>query len=260
MNLIRIKNASYDRYEELLIKRDTLEQEADSILISYTCQFGELITAIFEEKIACIRKKKAIAYCQTQINRGTPIDTEEMQSYLDENMALYYHELNAMLRRNEDARNAKTITIADEQRSKKLYRRLAKMLHPDINPQTLQVELLADLWNRIAAAYRALNPIELSNLEVLVNKAISDLGLGTIDVEIPDIEQRIRILEEEINQILTTEPYIWRTLLADEMLINEKKSELEKELEEYKQYQEKLDTILNNLITQGGVTLQWRMN
>lgn len=260
MDLIRIKNASYDRYEELLLRRDSLEQESESILINYTRQFGELTTAIFEEKIACIRQKKAIAYCQAQINRGTSIDTNQMQNYLNENMALYYHELHVMLRQNEDARNAKTVTIADEQRSKKLYRRLAKMLHPDINPQTLESEVLADLWNRIVAAYRALNPIELSNLEVLVNKAISDLGLGSIDVEIPDMEQRIQNLEDDINEILTTEPYIWQTLLEDENLVNAKTTELEKELEEYKKYHEELDTILNNLIAQGGVTIQWRMN
>ena len=79
----------YKNYEELLIKRDQLYKEAGGIQILYTKEFGDLITKVFEEKIECIKKKKAIEYCQAITNKGGFIDKDDLASYLDKNMALY---------------------------------------------------------------------------------------------------------------------------------------------------------------------------
>lgn len=260
MDLIKVKNASYDRYEELLLKRDQLLRECGGILTSYTKEFGELSALLFEQKVECIKQKKAIAYCQALINRGDSIDPSEMQNYLDQNMAMYYDELKRMLRENEQARESKVASLADERRAKKLYRRLAKTLHPDINPMTLENPVLEDLWNRIVVAYHGINPIELANLEILVNKAVSEMGMDSMEIDIPDIEERIQALEDEINEIITSEPYVWQDLLEDQEQVKAKKEALQKELDEYTKYHAELDSMLEQLIIQGGVTIQWRMN
>ena len=260
MELIKVKNASYGRYEELLLKRDQLYREAESILISYTKEFGELTAEVFSEKIECIRLKKAIAYCQAAINRGNAISIDDMHAYLDKSMAMYKAELKSMLTENENARNSKTSSIVDVQRAKKLYRKLAKLIHPDINPRTRELPELSDLWNRIVAAYHMNDPIELSELEVLTNKIIADLGLGAAEIDIPDIDDKIQRLEDEINEIITAEPYTYCELLNDAEAVKEKKDTFNKELEEYKAYHAELDGILEKLVGEKGARLTWIMN
>ena len=55
--IIKVKNASYARYEELLLRRDAVKKRAFQYGQEYTRTFGELILKVFEKKIECIRKK-----------------------------------------------------------------------------------------------------------------------------------------------------------------------------------------------------------
>ena len=62
-NMIKVNTddqARYEEYAELLVRRDQLFKEAESYMTSYTAEFGDLITANFELKIECIKKKKII--------------------------------------------------------------------------------------------------------------------------------------------------------------------------------------------------------
>ena len=61
-------------YETLLFVRDKLRKEAYAWKNRYLAEFGDLITAVFEQKIACIKKKKSISFCQMAVNRGKPVD------------------------------------------------------------------------------------------------------------------------------------------------------------------------------------------
>ncbi len=258
--LTRVKSAAYGRYEELLLKRDQLRREAASILTAYTKEFGDLITAVFEEKVKCIRQKKAIDYCQGMINRGLRIDIDHMHFYLNEKMRLYEEELQKMMKENDTARRAGIASPEEVQRAKKLYRKLARLLHPDINAKTREIPELADLWNRIMAAYHSNDPVELKDLEVLVGKVIRDLGIAAEPTEIPDIEKRIEALEDEINEIRTTEPYTYEILLADQELIDGKKELLRRELDGCRKYCAELTETLNALLAENGAQMIWTMN
>ena len=142
MDLIWSTDSRYGEYETLLLRRDELRKEAESIWIRYVSTFGELMTAAYQEKLECVMRKKIIAYCQTAINRGGTVDVNAMQQYLDKEMAAYYANLKQLQEDNELCKNAKTISVYDLERAKKLYRRLVKLLHPDINPATDSQEIL----------------------------------------------------------------------------------------------------------------------
>ena len=62
-DLIKMNDGQYQKYEELLLKRDQLNKDAGSIHTAYMKEFGELLLENFELKIDCIKKKKMIAYC-----------------------------------------------------------------------------------------------------------------------------------------------------------------------------------------------------
>lgn len=54
-------NTRVNEYEELLLKRDQLFRESGSYMTAYTQEFGDMITANFELKVECIKKKRPSA-------------------------------------------------------------------------------------------------------------------------------------------------------------------------------------------------------
>jgi len=263
MELIRSNNADNDKYEEyemLLLERDQAQKEAGQIWTAYQKEFGQMIAEIYEVKLDCIKYKKTIAYYQRAINHGGVVDADAMQEYLDREMEVYYANLKRMLDDNARCRDAKSSTAYEVQRSKTLYRRLAKILHPDINPATDQYDELMELWNRIVYAYGHNDVKALAELEVLTHKALADIGLDKVKVFIPKIDDRIAELRDEIIMIHTTEPYIYGELLKDEEAVERKKKELADEMREYKEYREQLKKAVDDILAGGRITLKWHMD
>lgn len=259
VKVVREKDKKIEEYEELLVRRDQLFKEAGSILTAYTKEFGDLITANFELKVDCIKKKKVIAYCQKMINKGLSIDADVMHEEIENEMFLYYRELQEMVWKNKQAKDAKQIDEYSLSRSKKIYRRLAKLLHPDINKKTMETDSLRDLWVRIAEAYKKSDVDALEDLEALVNKELEGLGESGFEIAYPDIEDRIERVEAQINEIMTTEPYTYTDLLSDK----EKKAafmeKLRTEHDEYEKYLEELTSILDDMMHDEGMNLIWKM-
>ncbi len=260
MEVFNSKEALYAQYEELLLRRDQLCREAESYLIEYTALFGDLITANFEIKIECIKKKKTISYCRRRLNRGLPIDINIMKAAIEEEMKLYYDQLKDMIADTERAKGAGTVGAYRYERAKKIYRRLAKLIHPDINPKTEENEKLRDLWARIAAAYRRSDADELGDLEVLVYRALEEMGdTGVNPASIPDLEDRIDRVERQINDIINTEPYIYGDIVYDEEKKQEVCDRLQSEHDDYEEYLIILTNDLEDMLREGGATILWEM-
>ena len=247
MEIVRITDGDYAQYEELLLRRDRLEKEASAAQLEYIREFGEAVTAVFQEKLECIALRKAIAFCQQAKNRGDAADPAALQAYLDVHMASYYAELQDMLARNSAAKGAVPISDYQAEQVKRIYRRLAKLLHPDISPLTRQDPELMQLFQEVLTAYRGNQLQRLQELEVLIRKKLDELGGQQLELVIEDIAGKTEALEEEIQTILTTEPYTYRELLADAFAVEEKKQALEKELEDYRRYHAELQKLLDGL-------------
>lgn len=97
---------------------------------------------------------------------------------------------------------AKKSTTADDyafEQSKKVYRRLAKMMHPDIHPEAMEIPELSELWERIKEAYLKSNPILLQELEWPAAFIYAgDEYLGYVDVYEHDKEKGIACYEKAI--------------------------------------------------------------
>ena len=95
MEIIKVRNAEYSRYEELLLERDRLRKEARIYHGLYVKEFGELHLSLFEKQINCIKKKKMIGYYQMAINCGGVIDQAEIDALLTKEMEEYQQKLHS---------------------------------------------------------------------------------------------------------------------------------------------------------------------
>lgn len=248
-----------DEYEELLLKREQLYKTAKSREIVYLQEFGELTKDVFQAKIECISLKKTITFCQKAINMGEKIDLNAISETIEQEMTLYRVELEEMAEANQNAKEAVTSDQYAVERSKRIYRRLMKILHPDINAKTEKSVDLMGLWMNIMFAYRANDYEKLEELEVLANATLQRLGEDGFEPKVSKIEQKIVKVREQIEEIITTKPYTYGELLNDSEAMEAKKAELLKELDEYKEYGKQLNETLNDLLEQGGVSITWQM-
>jgi hypothetical protein len=256
-DVIKGHNTSYARYEELINRRDELKKQAFQYHTEYVKMFGDLILELFRKKIECIRKKKTIEYCQAALNHGNNVDQEQLQAYLEKEMADFQAQLNNMVKEHEDALKSTTVTEKDMLEIKRIYHRLVKKIHPDINPAVTVSEELMDLWHRVSVAYSCNSLKDLQELEVLVMQALESVDLDYLDI--PNLEEKISDLEKEIMKIMETDPYQYKFLLADSKAVEAKKEDLKAELKTYEDYSRQLDEVLEGILG-SGVKITWQMN
>ena len=259
MDIIKIRNADYDRYEELLMQRDQLRKEADIYHGLYVREFGDLHLQIFEKQIACIRKKKLIGYYQLAMNRGDAIDQATIDALINDEMENYRRQLQGMIDENAAAKQMSEITSVTVLKIKRLYRKLAKQLHPDINPKTGEIPELMELWNMITTAYNTNSLKDMEEAEVLVNKALERIGMGCMEIEIPNLEAKIEEAEADIKRIRETDPYQYKYLLEDPDAVEEKKRDLKSQIDEYGEYEKQLDAVIEQILS-SGVKIIWKMD
>lgn len=243
-DLVKTENTLYTRYEELLIRHDVLKKESFHYQMAYIREFGDLMNQVFEARIKCIENKKIIAYCQRKMNRGEKISQEELNRFIDTTMAEYYDQLRSMLERSKSLLNNNHVSELTFRRIKSVYYRIAKLIHPDMNPSLKDDQTIKDLWNRAVIAYECNDLDDLNEIEVLVRGYLNTIGYKQEAADIPDISEKIFKLNEEIDRILSTDPYQYKYLLADQETVEEKKGDLRSELDDYKKYEAELEEVI----------------
>ncbi len=247
MKITRVAAGDYERYEFLILQKEQLEKEAEQAELEYMRLFGDLITESFSLKVDCIALKKEIALYVRAKNGGKPVDPAAVAETLRSQMTAYRLALASMIEKKKEAEKAVLIDPADTDRIKKIYRRLARMLHPDVSTLTEKIPELNGLFIRATAAYRANDLKEIRKIEVLINKVLEENGIDRLDLYIPDLEKRIEELEEEIDALVGSEPYTYRLLLKSDAGIRKKKKELKDEIASYRAYKDELSEKLGQL-------------
>ncbi len=248
MDIVHIAAGDYPRYEALLLQRDQIRKDAQLYRRSYIREFGELINVLFEIKVNCIELKKSIAFCRIAKNRGERPDFSAMREYVEKQMTAYKIQLKEMLEEYNGTKLDSLINAEDMKEIKSLYRKLARQLHPDISPLIQQKPELLELWERASVAYKCNDLKMLQETDFLVQHALSQLGEESTELVIPDIQNRIIELEQEIHTIISTEPYSYKTLLEDEESVKREKQELNSEIDEYREYEAQLRIQLDILM------------
>ncbi len=233
-----------DRYEELLLRRDNLRKQAEQYQISYFREFGDLMVESFRIRIDCIKKKKIIAYCQQQVNHGKAINGAQLDHFITREMLDYQNDLEAMIARNKAVREAGRVSEHELFRIKKIYHGLAKLIHPDLHPELEGDPKIREFWNRIVIAYEHNQLDDIEDLDFQVRQYLESIGGGAADVAIPDLDKKIRRVEDDIENIISTEPYLYKLLLADAEAVEARKAEIREEIRSYTEYAKQLEGLI----------------
>lgn len=241
---------THPKYEELLNKLNKLKDQMTYILedraylmshkfaslkAEYVIKIGAYECDLFKLECKIARAKRKISMIQVAINRQIVIDMDEIDEKLDEEFKIYMEELEKMIQDKHIAnhiKNCKKLTEEESWRLKRNFRRLAKKLHPDLNPELTEEQRA--LWMRVKSAYE-IGDIEM--LQVLSEIADRDDQIDTEEKSsIEYIRERIQIFENKILEILEEMdkmrgrfPFNQEELLKDEGRVRIRQRELKQE-------------------------------
>lgn len=246
MELIKVTDSIQERYEKLVWKKMEYQKKALSYQITYQKNFGDFLLENYKLQILVIELKKKIAFCQRKVNQGKKIILEELKAYISEEMALYQEELEQFIKEINSSKLAKKINSSEAQAIKKLYRNIAKSLHPDLHPEFEGNDYLKTLWLETLSAYERNDLESLEEVAVIMNQFFANHEIHPIPLDLAHLEEKCMAIEKEIITIMNTNPYLYKKIVEDDQEMEKHRQEFKREKKGLEEYREQLELTLSN--------------
>ena len=205
----------------LLLERDELQFViCKNIETEYMLKLGSIEYKAYEAQCAALRLKRKIELIQAKKNRQEKVIISAIEETLDNEFAEYQKQLDEQI---------------DKMELKKLYRKIVKALHPDINPDVSKAQV--QLFDNAVSAYKN---GDLGTLRIIGEMVGNNpLPEQRKDAMTQLVEERERLqgllksIRESIDNIKSEYPYTMKDILEDTEKTEQKKQELENILEQY---------------------------
>lgn len=206
--------------------------------------FGSLEYKVFSAFCKYHRLRRKRTLIQARINRKEKIDLSEIESILDLEFAEYKEKLDSKMDEINHAiyrSHLELLSKDDTILLKKLYRKIVRILHPDLNPELSERE--KELFYNATESYKAgdLDTLQLIYDIVCTGEMDADnplTGKSLMD-EVKRLEDLVNKIQNDIDLIKSQSPYTWNIYVEDEEKKLDKLNTLKDEL---KSYQEAINT------------------
>lgn len=232
---------------KFLERDDLILQQCPAIESAYLLRFGALEYKVIDAEYKWRRLRRKLQILIAARNRQENIDEKKIEDLLDTEFQAYKEKLEEKIQDINTAFDWSKRDILTEKEAKLLktmYRKIVKLLHPDLNPNLTEAQ--RELFFRAVEAYEEGNLVKLEfiydmidNLDESVNNATSLLQ------EKQRLEEILQSLKDSIESIKNSFPYKFKTILADEEACLAREEQLKSELrildQEIERYQKELE-------------------
>ncbi|WP_304749670.1 J domain-containing protein [Dubosiella newyorkensis] len=246
---IRKQEDLYKRYVRLLLEKEKIVKTNFQVQQRFIELFGDLRLEMLKVEIEIAKIKKEMEYLVRKKNRNESYDLEEMDDFVSQALEGMKAQYERMKEEQAQLKNKKMLSQEEVKEVKRLYRRLVKLVHPDLNPH--QTKEQKELWHQLQKAYRNNDLAWLRELNVLIVLKTK----GHEEVEIEDLEDKIEAVREEIALLKEEDLYQMRELVFDEEWIDAYKEQYERERSDFEVYLRSLQKEKEKLIGSFGCRL-----
>ena len=238
----------------LLLERDELQFViCKNIETEYMLNLGSIEYKAYEAQCAALRLKRKIELIQAKKNRQEKVIISAIEEALDNEFAEYQKQLDEQINKMNDAlKRSKADVLADEENKelKKLYRKIVKALHPDINPDASEAQV--QLFDNAVSAYKSgdLGTLRIIG-EMVGNNPLPEQHKDAMTQLVEERERLqglLKSIRESIDNIKSEYPYTMKDILEDTEKTEQKKQELENILEQYNElisiYKKRIEEML----------------
>ncbi len=225
IRLINKYNTMREEFVKLIEQREhIIVSEIPTLDSEYKVKIGGVQYQCFNLEIEVLAIKREIKLRQAALNRDIDIEDSEIKNQIEKELEQWRKKVNEMKEEFLNAKKYLNIPYLSDEDSiefKKLYRNLAKKLHPDvIENSTNEKELL---WFRVQEAYKLGDIEELKSIyllsddmydEVMTNTK-SENVLSALEKKISDLEKSIFKVIEQIKNLNSKFPMNLKYKLRD---------------------------------------------
>ena len=238
----------------LVLERDELIYViCKNLEMTYMLTFGGLEYKIYEMECALLRLKRKAELIQAKISRQEKVIETLIDELLEREFAEYLRKLKEQMDKMNAAleRSKKTFLSDEETRElKNLYRRIVKVLHPDLYPNL--DETISRLFQNAVIAYENGDLEGLRVISAMVNQSIvtegEASGLSQMNREQERLTKMLQTIKEQIDEVKSEFPYSMKSLIQDPEKKRTKISEMKKYTEglglSIETYKEKIGELL----------------
>jgi hypothetical protein len=209
-NLVLEIEAIRKEYSILWEEKDRLENQLKPLLlIKFNLELGHTILAYMNMHLYFLKLKRKIELLQMHINQNRQVNMNEIESSL---YAEFQEWISQISKLEKDIRVARQTTFdflkpEDSIRLQEIYRKLVRILHPDLNKNITENQKI--LWNRVQDAYKNLDLEGLLNLEILAGseEPISEISsLEVLTKKKEKLWNQFQILTKSVDEVKKSFP------------------------------------------------------
>jgi curved DNA-binding protein CbpA len=189
------------------------------------------------------------------INTNIPVDVTAIELKVATELAEAEYRIMQETGKIANAKNLLSNLASPERSSelRKLYRQMAKQLHPDVNPNLTDEQ--QQIWHTIKDAYQAGDLEKLKALELIYEKQLKaadaarqELSEEELQLKIEVLKEGCKVLNEQIKLIKTEFPFTIEANIKDEEWVATEQEKLKAEIEALQLYETELTLQYQQLI------------
>lgn len=217
-----------------------------NIETAYMLKLGSIEYKTLETHCAALRLKRKVELIQAKKNRQEKIILSDIEKMLDHEFEEFRRKLDEQIAKMNEAikrSRLRCLTPEETKEIKKLYRQIVKVLHPDINPDITEAQLML-----FENAVKAFDDGDLETMriisEMVGNEPLPENNKDAMK-RLKDEKERLQhsmaSIRENIEKIKSQYPYTLKDIAWDDEKTEKRKREYEKIIAEH----EKLISIYN---------------
>jgi hypothetical protein len=244
-------------YIKLLNDKDVLLQWGKPQLEAlYNTRIGYLQIEKLQLQLHIKALKRKIELVRSAIARNKSIDINEIELQVASELAEAEFRIMNEVAKLENSKNLLSHLESPERSAglRKLYKQLAKQLHPDANDHLTPEQV--NLWHLVKDAYETGDLEKLKAIQVVyekeltaAGKKIAELSEEEISLKIEVLKEGIKVLNEQLLQLKSEFPFNMEAQLKDDEWVSSETDELKKKLDELQQYENELTEQYHQIIS-----------
>jgi PHD/YefM family antitoxin component YafN of YafNO toxin-antitoxin module len=210
----------------------------------------------FQLEVEVRRSKQILENIQALENQNKKPNLEQIEAKVEDELKSWNQKLAELAQEIENGKNRLDNLLPEENSAelKKLYRELARKLHPDINKDFYEQH--KTLWSRIQVAYQYGNIDELKVIKLIVDDMPNDISMPNALEQLRErkdnFKQCIKVLIDDIYTIKSGEEFTLLENLEDSGWVEEQINKCKKNIAHFKKRKDDLDATLKEWRKQNG--------